>query len=104
MFIEWGSGFFSGNSLFIHPTHKLMIDTEFVVTRLLKLLPLALTLSANVISFVLSEFLSVIIFLLELAGILGYNIIGFLNQGFSIDQLYNDYAIGIVFQFRRTNY
>ncbi len=97
IFIGLGSGFFSDNSLFIHPTHEIMLDTEFAVTRLFKLLPLAFTLSATAISLVLSEFLSVIIPLLELAGRGGYNIIGFLNQGFSIDQLYNDYALGIVF-------
>ncbi len=74
-----------------------MLYTQFAVTRLFKLLSWAFTLSADTISLVLSEFLSVIVLLLELGGRGGYNIIGFFNHGFSIDQLYNEYALGIVF-------
>ena len=44
IFIGLGSNFFSDNSLFIHPLHEIMLDTEFAVPTLFKLLPLSKTL------------------------------------------------------------
>ena len=58
MFIGLGSGFFSDNALFIHPSHEIMLDTEFGVPTLFKLLPLIFTISLSVIAIVLSEYLS----------------------------------------------
>src|SRR6186713_1480328 len=55
IFIVLGSSFFSDNSLFIHPKHEIMLNTEFAVPTLFKLLPLMLTISLSVISLVLSE-------------------------------------------------
>jgi len=43
IFIGLGSGFFSDNSLFIHPSHEIMLDTEFAVPTLFKLLPFFFT-------------------------------------------------------------
>jgi NADH-ubiquinone oxidoreductase chain 5 len=40
MFIGLGSGFFADNALFIHPSHEIMLDTEFGVPTIFKLLPL----------------------------------------------------------------
>src|SRR6202045_3457975 len=37
IFLGLGSGFFSDNSLFIHPLHEIMLDTEFAVPVLFKL-------------------------------------------------------------------
>ena len=45
IFIGLGSGFFSDNSLFIHPIHEIMLDTEFAVPTLFKLLPFIFTIS-----------------------------------------------------------
>ena len=45
IFIGLGSDFFSDNSLFIHPSHEIMLDTEFAVPTLFKLLPLIFTVS-----------------------------------------------------------
>src|SRR5689334_14842653 len=45
IFIGLGSSFFIDNSLFIHPGHEIMIDTEFAVPTLFKILPLILTVS-----------------------------------------------------------
>ena len=39
IFIGLGSDFFIDNSIFIHPMHEIMIDTEFAVPTLFKLLP-----------------------------------------------------------------
>jgi len=39
MYIGLGSSFFCDNSIFIHPSHEIMIDVEFGVPAFLKLLP-----------------------------------------------------------------
>src|SRR6195256_1160932 len=57
LFIGLGSGFFADNSLFIHPTHEIMLNTEFAVPTLFKLLPLFFTISLSVIALIFSEFL-----------------------------------------------
>ena len=51
IFIGLGSGFFADNSLFIHPKHEIMLDTEFAVPTLFKLLPLIFTISISIISY-----------------------------------------------------
>src|SRR5919198_6505476 len=44
IFIGLASGFFSDNSLFIHPIHEIFLDTEFAVPTFFKLLPFIFTL------------------------------------------------------------
>src|SRR5207249_48389 len=39
IFIGLATDFFSDNSLFIHPLHEIMLDTEFAVPTFFKLLP-----------------------------------------------------------------
>jgi hypothetical protein len=95
MFIGLGSGFFSDNALFIHPSHEIMLDTEFGVPTLFKLLPLVFTISLSVISIVLSEYLSTILIYFKLSRV-GYNIFSFFNQRFLIELFYNRYITGIV--------
>ncbi|RYE13759.1 MAG: hypothetical protein EOP34_08105 [Rickettsiales bacterium] len=95
MFIGLGSGFFSDNALFIHPSHEIMLDTEFAVPTLFKLLPLVFTISLSVISIVLSEYLSTILMYFKLSRV-GYNIFSFFNQRFLIEAFYNRYITGIV--------
>lgn len=96
IFIGLGSGFFSDNSLFIHPTHEIMLDTEFAVPSLFKLLPLTLTIWASVIYIILSEFFPNIIIHFKFSRV-GYNIFSFLNQRFLIELFYNKYITGIIF-------
>src|SRR6201986_2955759 len=55
IFIGLGTGFFADNALFIHPLHEIMIDTEFGVPLIFKLLPLVFTILLSVISIILSE-------------------------------------------------
>jgi len=43
IFIGLGSGFFADNSIFIHPLREIMLNTEFAVPTLFKLLPLLFT-------------------------------------------------------------
>jgi NADH-ubiquinone oxidoreductase chain 5 len=95
MFIGLGSGFFSDNALFIHPSHEIMLDTEFGVPTLFKLLPLIFTVSLSVIAIVLSEYLSTILIYFKLSRV-GYNIFSFFNQRFLIELFYNRYITGII--------
>jgi len=95
MFIGLGSGFFSDNALFIHPSHEIMLDTEFGVPTLFKLLPLIFTISLSVIAIVLSEYLSTALIYFKLSRV-GYNIFSFFNQRFLIELFYNRYITGII--------
>jgi len=95
IFIGLGSGFFIDNSLFIHPMHEIMLDTEFAVPVLFKLLPLVFTISLSVLAIVLSEFLPLGLISFKLTR-LGYNIFSFFNQRFFIELLYNKYITGLV--------
>jgi NADH-ubiquinone oxidoreductase chain 5 len=95
LFIGLGSGFFMDNSLFIHPMHETMLDTEFAVPVLFKLLPLIFTISLSFLAILLSEFLPLSLINFKLTR-LGYNIFSFFNQRFLIELLYNKYITGFV--------
>ena len=95
MFIGLGSGFFSDNALFIHPSHEIMLDTEFGVPTLFKLLPFIFTISLSVISLVLSEYLPTTLIYFKLSRV-GYNIFSFFNQRFLIELFYNRFITGLV--------
>nr|YP_009154289.1 NADH dehydrogenase subunit 5 [Pseudogymnoascus pannorum]AKM70299.1 NADH dehydrogenase subunit 5 [Pseudogymnoascus pannorum] len=95
LFIGLGSGFFMDNSLFIHPMHETMLDTEFAVPVLFKLLPLICTISLSFLAILLSEFLPLSLINFKLTR-LGYNIFSFFNQRFLIELLYNKYITGLV--------
>ena len=95
IFIGLGSGFFVDNSIFIHPMREIMLNTEFAVPSLFKLLPLLFTILLSVIGIVISEYMpkSLINFKLNRVG---YNIFSFFNQRFYIELLYNKYIVGFV--------
>ena len=95
VFIGLGSGFFSDNALFIHPSHEILLDTEFGVPTLFKLLPLFFTISLSVIAILFSEYLPVILLYFKFSRV-GYNIFGFFNQRFLIELFYNRYISGLV--------
>jgi NADH-ubiquinone oxidoreductase chain 5 len=95
IFIGLGSAFFADNSLFIHPTHEILLDTEFAVPTLFKLLPLIFTVSLSVVAIVLSEFLPKVLIGFKFNR-LGYNIFGFFNQRFLIELFYNKYITSLV--------
>ena len=92
IFIGLGSGFFVDNSLFIHPNHEIMLDTEFAVPTLFKLLPFILTVSLSLISILLSEFLPKLLINFKYTK-LGYNIFSLFNQRFYIELFYNKYIV-----------
>jgi len=95
IFLGLGSDFFSDNSLFIHPVHEIMLDTEFAVPTLFKLLPLFFTIMFSLISILFTEFYPKLLISFKLSNV-GYNIFGFFNQRFVIELLYNKYISGIV--------
>ena len=95
IFIGLGSGFFIDNSLYIHPSHEIMLDTEFAVPILFKLLPLVFTLSLSIISIILSEFIATWLIYFKLSKI-GYNIFGFFNQRFLMELFYNNYITSVI--------
>src|SRR5271169_677834 len=76
IFIGLGSGFFADNSIFIHPKHEIMLDTEFAVPTLFKLLPLILTVLLSFLTIIISELLPLVLVNFKLSR-LGYNIFSF---------------------------
>ncbi len=95
IFIGLGSSFFIDNSLFIHPIHEIMLDTEFAVPTEFKLLPLVFTISFSALAILFSEFLPESLINFKFSR-LGYNIFGFFNQRFLVEMFYNKYITNLV--------
>lgn len=95
IFIGLGSGFFTDNSIFIHPSHEILIDTEFAVPTLFKLLPFFFTIFFTILSLIYFEFLSNLVVNFKLSRV-GYYIYGFFNQRFLIELFYNKYIVNTV--------
>lgn len=95
IFIGLGSNFFMDNSLFIHPSHEIMLNTEFAVPTLFKIIPLIITLASFVISMILYEFTPIVLSYFKLSR-LGYHIYGFFNQRFLVELFYNKYITDII--------
>ena len=95
IFIGLGSEFFIDNSIFIHPVHEIVIDTEFATPTLFKLLPLIFTILFSIIAIIISEFLPEIVISFKFSR-LGYYIFGFFNQRFLIELFYNKYITNLV--------
>jgi NADH-ubiquinone oxidoreductase chain 5 len=95
IFIGLGSGFFIDNSIFIHPLREVILNTEFAVPILFKLLPLLFTLSFSVVAIVILEFMPKLVINFKLSRV-GYNIFSFFNQRFFIEFLYNKYIVDYV--------
>jgi NADH-ubiquinone oxidoreductase chain 5 len=95
IFIGLGSGFFTDNALFIHPSHEIMLDTEFAVPTLFKLLPLFFTVSLSIITIILCEFIPKLLISFKFTRF-GYNIFGFFNQRFLIELFYNTYITNVI--------
>lgn len=92
IFLGLGTGFFSDNSIFIHPNHEIMINTEFGVPTMFKLLPFGFTVIFSVLAIVFSEFLPESLIGFKFSRF-GYNIFGFFNQRFLVDHFYNKYIV-----------
>ncbi len=95
IFIGLGSNFFIDNSIFIHPIHEIMIETEFAVPSLFKLLPFIFTIFFSVLAIILSELLHERVFSFKFSK-LGHTIFGFFNQRFLVEAFYNKYIIRLM--------
>jgi len=83
------------NSLFIHPSHEIMLNTEFFVPVTYKLLPLFFTLSLTSLSIFFTEFYPKPLVSFKYS-VIGYNIFSFLNQRFAVELYYNKYVSGLI--------
>jgi NADH-ubiquinone oxidoreductase chain 5 len=95
IYIGLGSDFFSDNSLFIHPTHEILINTEFALPTIFKLLPLIFTITFTGMAIIFSEFLPENILKFKLSRF-GYNVYGFFNQRFLVEFFYNNYITSLI--------
>ena len=95
IFIGLGSNFFVDNAIFIHPTHEILLVTEFAVPTVFKLLPFVFTVSFSVLALLFSEFLPKSLINFKLSR-LGYNIFGFFNQRFLVEMFYNKYITNLI--------
>lgn len=97
IFMGLGSGFFADNSLFIHPNHEILIDTEFSIPVIFKFLPFLFTFSFFFLSMIISEFLPNWITYFKFSKI-GYNLSVFFSLRFFIEYLYNKFVVeGVLF-------
>ena len=93
LFTGIGSDFF-GNSLFILPNNISLIDTEFSINPIIKLLPLIVTIIGAVSSFVVYNYLPIISIDL-IQSKLGIQLYSFFNSKYYFDVLYNYFIIGL---------
>jgi NADH-ubiquinone oxidoreductase chain 5 len=95
IYLGIGTNFFIDNSIFIHPLHEIMLNTEFAVSSFYKLLPLFLTILASVLAIILSEYIPNGILYFKYTNI-GNIIFGLFNQRFYIELLYNKYITNLI--------
>jgi len=95
IFIGLGSNFFSDNSLYIHPSHEIMLDTEFAVPTIFKILPLIFTVSLSLLSIIFSEFIPKALISFKLSRF-GYNVYSFFNQRFLVELFYNRFITDLI--------
>ncbi len=97
IFIGIGTGFYIDNAIFIHPIHEIVLDTEFAVPLIFKLLPLLLTITLSFIFLLYTEIYSKYIMYFKYSKV-GYNIFSLLNQRFFIELFYNRYISNTIFK------
>lgn len=95
IFIGLGSNFFIDNSLFIHPSHEIMINTEFAVPTLFKIMPLIFTLVLTLLFILVSELSPKLTIHFNLSN-MGYSVYGFFNQRFLVELFYNKYVTNMI--------
>jgi NADH-ubiquinone oxidoreductase chain 5 len=95
IFIGLGTGFFVDNGIFVHPSHEILLETEFAVPVLFKMLPLFFTVILSILAIVYSEFFPKALISFKFSRI-GYNIFGFFNQRFLIELFYNNYITNLI--------
>jgi NADH-ubiquinone oxidoreductase chain 5 len=91
LFIGMGSDFFSDNAIFIRYIHEINIDTEFILSVYIKMLPFIITVSSIVLY--IYKYENKIYYFLNLNVINNslYNVYCFLSQRFFVELIYNKY-------------
>ena len=79
---------FADNSLFIHPSHEIMLNTDFGVTTLFKILPFILTIISIITCTYILEVLPRLIVYFKYSRF-GYNLFNFFSLRFLIEFIYN---------------
>lgn len=92
LMIGLGSPFLS-NSLFVHPNHSLILETEFALPIVFKLLPVILTIFVSILSLFIYELFSKKLAYLTKSNFI-YNLYGFFNQRYYMELLVHHYFIG----------
>ena len=95
IYIGLGSDFFADNALFIHPLHEIILDTEFAVPSLFKLLPLILSVFSSILFILILEFSPKILIFKKYTRV-WYNIFSFISLRFYIELIYNKYITNLV--------
>ncbi len=106
LFVGIGTDFF-GNSIFIHPSHITLVEAEFSLPLILKLLPTIGSLFAAISAIILYNNIPNVLIdltaspyylmnsLNNIKGSLGRRIYTFLNGKYLVDVVYNKYFIGL---------
>lgn len=95
IFIGLGSSFFLDNAIFIHPSHEIMLSTEFAVPTFFKLLPLVFTVLLTGMAIFVSEMSPILLIHFKYSR-LGYILYSFFNQRFFIELFYNKFITNLV--------
>lgn len=90
IYVGLGNGFFSDNSIFIHPSHEILIDTEFTVHPL-RSYPLIFTIVFTIIGLVSGKIVNQFKYTR-----FGYLIFGFFNQRLLVEFFYNKIIMGVL--------
>jgi NADH-ubiquinone oxidoreductase chain 5 len=85
-----------GNSIFSHPTHTILIDTEFGVPTFNKLLPLVLSSICAVLALYLFEKKPLWLLAINMSKF-GQNVYRFFNQRYWFELIYNKFIIKNIF-------
>jgi NADH-ubiquinone oxidoreductase chain 5 len=95
IYIGLGSSFFADNSIYIHPRNEIMLDTEFAVLTIYKILPLIFTITFSILALFIPEFIAKIVLNFKFTRF-GYNLFGFFNQRLFVEMLYNKYITNLI--------
>jgi NADH-ubiquinone oxidoreductase chain 5 len=108
LFIGLGTDLFLDNSIFIHPIHEIVIETEFATPIIFKILPLLITISLFIIYITYNEYknkisikkINNISFINKIIYNINYiwykNIYTYFNQRLFIELFYNKFISGMI--------
>lgn len=91
MFIGLGTPFW-GNSLFIHPNHLTILDSEFI-DYTIKLTPVVFSICGASLAFFSYHFYNKILLHIKLNTLLGYKLFSFLSKKWYFDKIYNEFVV-----------